>query len=604
MPAAAGAASTRETIHLGSFARFTLGGDQEVVYFPGTGVAHLLSSKEAGALTTWRMLHTGRAPDLDIGRPTDIVPREVMAALERSGSLASCSALLAAALAPSEPETAFSPGIPWLAIPTRARPRALQRALRSYVANTRAFGNAADILVVGDDDTPAASRITEGVGGGLDAGRPIQFAGRAERRRFAEALGRGGALPPDVLSFALLGDGPSGSPTMGATRNSILLARAGERVLCVDDDTMCVPAEAPTFGPRSSLVLSGPGDPSEFWFFEGRRQAWAAVRRQPRDVVAGHARFLGAQVCDVVGGAGPGHVEMSGLPSVSAHALRRGRLRITLNGVVGDCGMHSGAALRVHPGPGTRERMLRSERDYHLAVSCREVIRQAPSTTITGCQHLVGMFMGIDNQELPPPFMPVYRNEDGLFGFLLDRCFEDAYACHLPWVLLHAPEGARTYDPLGVSGVRVSDVVLVCAASWSGGFPGQSPRQRMASLGAELQDLASIPEPDFAEYLRQVLTRRALNLIANREALLIQHAGHPLYWAGDVRSQVDVLLRQAGSRPGRPADLLPEPGASPGRSLQSFLRRFGDLLQWWPHIWERARELRQAGVSMDRQASA
>jgi hypothetical protein len=71
-----------------------------------------------------------------------------------------------------------------------------------------------------------------------------------------------------------------------------------------------------------------------------------------------------------------------------------------------------------------------------------------------------------------------------------------------------------------------------------------------------------------------------------------------VYWAADVRSQIDQLLRTLDD-PAYPfpADLGQSAGSAT-RDVQRFLRRFGELLRWWGALWERARELRSAGFSL------
>ncbi|HSW48817.1 MAG TPA: hypothetical protein VLH09_01520, partial [Bryobacteraceae bacterium] len=84
----------------------------------------------------------------------------------------------------------------------------------------------------------------------------IQYAGREEKLRYAEALLSGGDLFPEVVHFALFGLG-DGTPTMGANRNAILLQTQGSLVLCVDDDTVCQVGQAPDLPEPGLLKLGG-----------------------------------------------------------------------------------------------------------------------------------------------------------------------------------------------------------------------------------------------------------------------------------------------------------------------------------------------------------
>ena len=51
-------------------------------------------------------------------------------------------------------------------------------------------------------------------------------------------------------------------------------------------------------------------------------------------------------------------------------------------------------------------------------------------------------FFGFDNRLLLPPFFPVQRNADGIFGLVLQKCVDGSRVAFLPSVLLHAPAGS------------------------------------------------------------------------------------------------------------------------------------------------------------------
>jgi hypothetical protein len=428
-------------------------------------------------------------------------------------------------------------------------------------------------------------------------GAPVYYAGRKERREFAEALVTGGVLPRDVVSFGLFGSGCHG-PTIGANRNSILLATAGNGVLCVDDDTLCLPATSAAGSRNEGLVLGGNVDPTEFWFFRDRAAAFRSVRRLELDPLTEHGRLLGRTIGQAVHLIGEGNVDCDDVsPRLLTSIMQgRGRIRVTLNGVVGDSAMYSNPGLHLHSGDGTRRRLVNSAASYRVGVTSREVVRYAPRTTISESWRTMSTFIGLDNSELLPPFVPAYRNEDGLFGHTLGLCFDHSYSCHLPWVLLHAPIESRSYHPDGLSTIRVSDVLTVCLNSWTGALPSQQPSKRMHLLGAHLRELGAMGRDDFRFALQALLRNRALELIAHGDALLLQHAGEPAYWANDLKRALHAL-GDALTKPSYviPLDMRGDFQASEAAAaLQVFIGRFGELLCWWPALVERARELRES----------
>jgi len=139
-----------------------------------------------------------------------------------------------------------SAAIGWIGIPTRNRPAMLSRAVASYVENTKCVGR--DIRFVVSDDSDSEQLRKDNVRQlcSIKAtyGVDIVYAGWQEKREFANAMWLSGALPRDVIEFALFGiAGLNTSP--GACSNGLLLHTVGDMLLSVDDDTICRVAAVP-----------------------------------------------------------------------------------------------------------------------------------------------------------------------------------------------------------------------------------------------------------------------------------------------------------------------------------------------------------------------
>src|SRR5262249_31372504 len=100
----------------------------------------------------------------------------------------------------------------------------------------------------------------------------LQYAGLAERTRFARALPNHAGGSTDLVEFALLDvHGLGYAP--GINRNAILLASAGEAVAMVDDDMLDRLAPPPGKGERErELCLSAFGVDREAWFFSSKSE--------------------------------------------------------------------------------------------------------------------------------------------------------------------------------------------------------------------------------------------------------------------------------------------------------------------------------------------
>jgi hypothetical protein len=438
--------------------------------------------------------------------------------------------------------------IDWLAIPTCGRPALLKRALRSYVANAKKYDRNYSFLIADDSrdasDRALNRRITSEIA--RRSGGRFFYSSRLDRSRFARALASDGKIPERVTRFALLGE-------IGANRNGVLLQTLSGMVLSADDDTVCHPGTVGGSNPEAT----------ETWYFKDRKRALAFVRPAEIDFAAEHERLLGT-----------------------------GGVILTTNGVAGDCGMgnHRNSVIMMGE-PATRAR-LRTNKAYGAALSSRETVRQSVEARVTHCGPFMATCFGLDNRQSLPPFFPVHRNEDGLFGHMLLRLLPSALAGHLPFVVEHAPPGRRPIAPADVARVRISEVLIAALSLWGSGELG-------GELGQHLIVLGELPVSEFVACLQVPLRQRA-EAMANRcDGILVRYPHRSGdQWAIDLKHAVEELRRSAESIGFvLPADVT-------AQTAKKLVRQFGELLCWWPAIVERATELRAKGITVARPETA
>lgn len=577
--------------------RLPLGNSAELVYFPLQNVAHVLSPSGArllGACSRFASLAEHAEQILRELPAGSAGVAELLRTFAEEGLMVSRAELSRHLNA--LPRADVPPPISCLAIPTSNRPKQLQRAVSSYAKHFSRTGRFLRCLVA--DDAPAlqACRLSrEAVEAEAKSwGAAVVYSGPEEKRRLIDLLAHNGSLPRDVLEFGLLG--PSGyTPTIGANRNVILLQTAGDVVLSVDDDTLCRPCSPPECD-ADTLRLGSETDPTEFWFFPDRESSLAFVWPSDVDILAAHEKLLGRQARTLVEpplANGKVHLDTACAHLIQDIWTGTGRVLITLNGSVGDSGMYSGRNLLIHKEPRTRQRLVGSEDHYQLALRSREVVRQARSATVCHGGPIMTMFVGIDNRVLLPPFFPVGRNEDGVFGYMIGRLLEGCYFGYLPWSLVHDPPQGRRYSGGVAATVRISDLVIACVSTWVRANRGTDTEHRLRSLGRHLIEVASMPPNDFEESIRMLLWRQASQRIAYEEALLHQYGEQPAFWAADLRREIEAN-QLAVVKPDYvvPVDLSERRTAEkPLREAQDLIRRYGELVRWWPSIVERATEL-------------
>jgi hypothetical protein len=511
------------------------------------------------------------------------------------------------------PETDPGLRITSIGFPTCNRPDVLERGISSYAeaARHRRF------VVMDDSKDPAVRDEYRRRLADLRRrlGVEIAYAGLEEKRRFVEALTAEG-IPPDVVTIALLD--PLGlGLTVGANRNALLLQTVGEGALSVDDDTLSRVAPPP--GRQDGVAfLSGtsPGtaflsgrDPGDIEAFPGRAEALGSLPLAPHDLAALHESALGRPLRAWLAGCGadsPAALD-AGDPRFLRRLAEGGRVRITTNGWVGDCGWHSPTFYMLLTGE-SRRRLLRSAEAYTRGTASKEIVRSVPRPTVgNGDSFMATLFTGLDNRELLPPFPPVLWGEDLLFGITLQLCFGDARVGHLPWVAAHEPLEFRAFWPgemtRSASGVDHSRLVSALLDGFTP-EPRNAPETELRRLGDFLTALGRMEPAAFDDLARRHVVARAAAFAADLEhrlEILEDDAGPAAdLWASDVRRYLDLLRRHAAEPEiAVPLDLLYGRSGDEARRLaQQLLLHHGLLLAHWPDLVEAARRLKARGQAL------
>jgi hypothetical protein len=575
----------------------------EIVYVSATRTAHVVEARPLRALVAcqgFATLDQHAAAIAAQGGGSRAAVREDLAGLVQAGLLAPAGALVTR-LGRTDPEPA-PPPVATLGIPTKERVPELCAALESYIANARAHGRTL-AYVVGDDAPTAAGRAeTRAALTAVQArhGVPLAYAGLEEKTRYAAALARHAGVPRDLLDFALV-DPEGCAYKVGANQNTLLLHGAGAPMVQVDDDTRC--RVAPTPGQLPGLALTSRGDPTEMWFPGPGAPDLPERVLVDRDLVSIHESLLGRRVTDCVADARRLGLDVDG---VSGWLLRRleprgGRVACTQIGGAGDSGTGS-MWHYLFLGDPSRSRLHASEAAYRHAFTRRRVVRAVRRATVSDGGFFMSMNIGLDTRSLLPPFFPAQRNSDGVFGSVLRAAWHDAFFGFAPWVMEHAP-AARRASPFpaffeGLGRTDADDLVCILINGSRVDADRDDPARGLRALGEVLERWGSLPLADFEELVRvQVLRARSLDLVMLDEAVQ-RHQGAPAYWARDVERTV------AGVRAALPAAWLPYPtdlvtayGEAAARPLFARLvRRYGELLQVWPDLFEAAIDLGRRGV--------
>ena len=547
-------------------------------------------------LTRWAGRNRSRAGAPQLDREQQSVKMQ-LAELAESGFLLSEEELradLRTLAGRRRKQNGSPPGITSIGIPTRGRPHCLQRALQSYVDNGRQGGR--DLAFVVADDTRRVhvqQQNREVVRRAKKDGVEVHLLGRQQRTDYAGLLAGQSGVPLEVVRFALLGDEQC-AVTHGAPRNALLLHAAGEMCMQVDDDTVC---NMVSVANGNGLALTSRSNVHELWFFSDHKAARNAVRFTSEDLCGIHERLLGKSLAHRLAEVG-NEKEAVCIDEISPRFFKNMKgaaagVAATFTGTLGDSGAQANWHVLFSQGS-SYGRLTQTEAAYRMGISTRQVLKASTRPSISDGKYCMAGSIGLDNRMLLPPFMPVQRNEDGVFGHVLRACFQHAYSGHLPFAVVHDPPGQRNGGEQALF-MRTNDIVIkmleTCESQWT----QVDAAANLQKMGRFLIDVSTFSSADFTEMIRTLVTQSVGARIQYAERRLAEHGGQPAYWARDVQHHI-MASQQAVMQKAffAPCD-LPGPFEARQALLQELTGQYGRLLVHWPAMVEAAKALREGG---------
>jgi hypothetical protein len=591
----------------GDVLRFPIGNQAELLYSKDRKSTKILPAQVAEYLARCRTFQTIEnhaqilLKELSLGEMSLESLKSQLKELVNDGFLISTRDLIKKCEGLQNPHNTLT-SISAICFPTRNRVKSLQRSITSFIQNTQKYGRKVDFIVADDSENPDIRRQYKEMLKSLRTqfGVRIFYAGLEEKERFAHRL-ISQNLPPDVVNFALFDMEKTGfSP--GANRNALLFETAGHPILMTDDDTVCRLSNAPGSG-KTLTFLSGQ-DPTEYCFYPDTATMLKSVPFVDKDILSIHEQMLGKELWDCIPEFGP-HVNFDrSSPSFLRKILpSNGKILAAKTGIIGDLGSGSPSALLSLEGE-SRRRFLRSESEYREAIASRLVLRKASFPIITDGSFCMTTSISLDHRAFLPPFMPIHRNSDGIFGVTLRINHENGYFAHLPWAILHLPlEETRSFlldDIWNTPSVdfKIDEIIIQSMKLFNFEHGPKNKEEILKVLGENLMALGSVHVTDFAEAILLRMLRLRKAYIDHLENLLKKHGASPNYWARDVKRHLDKIRITLAK--GNDMTLFPDLSCEPSptnvwRTRQHLVQMFGQLLIQWPGMIESAKTLRSEG---------
>lgn len=594
--------------------RFPLADNDELVYAPSTRTTAVLSPTRAQILQACRGYatldqHASRlATEFNCGPQHLGALRQELSSLAQSGLLVAHQDLLGRFLrhpaAQAEP-----PRLSLLCMPTRNRPEFLFRALRSYAQCAKEFTRELSFLIADQSEDPAMISANAQVLAQLSGEFNLSFfhAGNEDVAEFSRLLSNQSGVPLELVRFALSFDDQY-SVAMGANRNALLLASVTETVVQADDDSVCKVAPSPDL--KEGLTLTSQYDPTGFWFPSEEESAVLEARFSQRDFFALHEQLLAKHPGRCISEAGLEFVECDQMgTNFVRQALDEGRHVVATSvGLGGDSGIGVANPFLALDGL-ARGRLVRSESHYRFVMKEQRMMRCASRATISDGAFISGVNIGLDNRQMLPPFLPVHRNEDGVFAHCLRACSVGSIG-YLPFMILHlrTQRWNGTTEELVNRAVRnrAGDLIELLITTYQPLPDKSDPVRNTIALGRWLAQWGCAPPSELEEMLRIALTHMVSRQISNLEARMRKYGSYPPFWSSDVNlclSAMRSALIDENLVVAR--DLLEVFGIEEARiRLRRLLRCFGELLQVWPDLRQASASLKERGWQLGKRSGA
>ncbi len=488
---------------------------------------------------------------------------------------------------------------PVVVIITWERPQALERLLTSMQANCN-IENFHRLYVVDDSREQENINQNQAIVAQFAAefDTPLRYFGQAEQQNLLSQLTQ--QLPEHENALRFLANQAQWRDqwTSGLARNLALLLSCGHRLVMLDDDTLC---EVYNPGqPKQEITFSTM--PRETDFFDDMKD-WAG-QRQPinPDPVDRHMQCLGLSFSDALGVLGQNHFKPAGLKNATALLLSELKqdsvVLMTECGSLG-CPGTGGNTWLPDMSPDSLKAMLTSERKTHNALSKRTVWcgRNQPHF---GPRTNMSQITGFDNRHLLPPYLPVFRGEDRLFGFLLNFIFPTAITLDYPWAIPHLPiperhwlDDDRDFTPHGSFPMFFFEQLLdrksICFAG--------TAEQRLASLSAWFNELSSASATTLTAMYRDTKMHNIAEQLQHLSALLAEaeDTSAPAEWQDYLKNGIEQLNIGIDQASLEEFPLKGLPASLEGDDLIAFWKEtwagFAAALSAWPAIRQAAAEL-------------
>lgn len=484
---------------------------------------------------------------------------------------------------------------PVAAIITWERPEALARCLESMRENCD-LQQVERLYVIDDSRSEENQALSRSATAAFaeDATLPVHYLGAIEQQQFLERIVRKVAALEDAVRFLIDRQRWDSYWTSGLGRTVALLVSVGRRLLVLDDDILCEVFEPYSKG--GEVSFSDRGREAAFYADNDEWQELRATRST--DPFARHTQVLGLGLNDALGALG-----LRNLDAVSfagAHVEIAEKLRGDSPVLMTECGSlgDPGTALSnwlTGLDDASLERLLADDASVTNALNIRNCW-SGRSTPHFGPHANMSQLTGLDNRFLLPPFIPIMRGEDRLFGSMVEFLFPGSLTLDSAWAVPHLPIPAREWTAENRAFSTSEPFPRFCLSLVAENLDASrstDPMRRLGHLARLFEDLADLDHRRLSEHYMDKRLESKTRRFNHLKQVRTHSEGAPQAWLDYLDEAIKRLNLEMVDNPvdfrlrGYPEGLENEELTA---WWQDFWHRFGHAIRAWPAIRQAARE--------------
>jgi len=427
----------------------------------------------------------------------------------------------------------------------------------------------------------------------LSSPRDMRYVGADAQQQLLDALIR--ELPDKEQGIRFLIDRKrwADHKSYGLARTLCLLLSVDKRAIVMDDDVICAAVASPF--KREGVAF---GDTArEVEFYASEQDILARTEKTDFDPLSGHAECLGLNMAQAINKLGAEGLEAQNLKNANAAFLSQWQadspVIITQSGTMGDPGT-PGTDWIYTVDPASAQRMLASPGGLEGALTNRHYWMGQPRPQFTKMA-VISQVTGLDNSQLLPPYFPVFRGEDYLFGAMVEYLHPQSTVLEYDWCVPHFPmderRGDAEKDPsTGKGGINPSKYITDHTLYET----GVSAETRIAGLSQLVKELSETSD-------RGLLTRHRIEVaesqgkqIKRLSAKLAEASPKPQAWQDHLQQS----LANVSTAMNTTASLEDIPGIPDSYDAQAILDEFrtytgefAGVLADWPAIRDAAKPI-------------